>query len=94
MNLHNLITNIQICDKEVEEHFTQEAYAGYKVGKREMRSDAAELALKAEARIEELEEMLRWYVEEDEINEGDPENEYWVEGKHKAMKLLGMEIEE
>ena len=42
----------------------------------------------------ELEEMLRWYVEEDEINEGDPENEYWVDGKHKAMKLLGMEIEE
>ena len=38
--------------------------------------------------------MLRWYVEEDEINEGDPENEYWVDGKHKAMKLLGMEIEE
>lgn len=53
-----------------------------------------ELSLKADARIEELEEMLRWYVEEDEINEGDPENEYWVEGKHKAMKILGMEIEE
>lgn len=44
--------------------------------------------------IKELEEMLRWYVEEDEINEGDPENEYWVDGKHKAMKLLGMEIKE
>lgn len=38
--------------------------------------------------------MLRWYVEEDEINEGDPENEYWVKGKYKAMKLLGMGIEE
>lgn len=47
-----------------------------------------------QARIKELEEMLRWYVEEDEINEFDPENEYWVEGKHKAMNLLGMEIEE
>lgn len=41
-----------------------------------------------------LEEMLKWYVEEDEIHEGDPENQYWIDGKHKAMKLLGMEIEE
>ena len=48
----------------------------------------------SESYIKELEEMLRWYVEEDEVNEGDPENEYWVKGKHKAMKLLGMEIEE
>jgi hypothetical protein len=45
-------------------------------------------------RIDDLEEMLRWYVEEDEINEGDPENQYWIDGKHKAMKLLGIEIEE
>ena len=50
--------------------------------------------LKAEARIEELEEMLKWYIEEDEIHEGDPENQYWIDGKHKAMKLLGMEIGE
>lgn len=45
-------------------------------------------------RIKELEEMLKWYIEEDEIHEGDPENQYWIDGKHKAMKLLGMEIEE
>lgn len=45
-------------------------------------------------RIDELEDMLRWYVQEDEIHEGDPENQYWIDGKHKAMKLLGMEIEE
>jgi len=38
--------------------------------------------------IDQLEEMLQWYVDEDEINEGDPENEYWTEGKHKAIKLL------
>lgn len=55
-------------------------------------TEAAELSLKAEARIEELEEMLKWYIEEDEIHEGDPENQYWIDGKHKAMKLLGMEI--
>lgn len=48
----------------------------------------AELSLKAEARIEKLEEMLQWYVDEDEIHEGDPENQYWIDGKHKAMKLL------
>lgn len=44
--------------------------------------------------VSELEEMLKWYVEEDEINEGDPDNQYWIDGKHKAMKLLGMEIGE
>ena len=44
-------------------------------------------------RINKLEEMLRWYVEEDEIHGGDPENRYWIDGKHKAMKLLGTEIE-
>ena len=42
-------------------------------------------------RIQALEEVLKWYVEEDEINQGDPENQYWIDGKHKAMKLLGME---
>lgn len=44
-------------------------------------------------RIKALEDMLRWYVEEDEINESDPENQYWIDGKHKAMKLLGMGVE-
>lgn len=48
----------------------------------------------SEGYVKELEELLRWYVDEDEINEGAPENEYWIEGKHKAMKLLGMEIGE
>lgn len=47
-----------------------------------------------EAYIEGLEEKLKWYIEEDEIHEGDPENQYWIDGKHKAMKLLGMEVEE
>lgn len=45
-------------------------------------------------RIRELEEMLRWYIEEDEINECDPENQYWIDGKHKAMRLLGMQVEQ
>lgn len=53
-----------------------------------------EQVVSQQKRITALEEMLKWYVEEDEINEGDPENQYWIDGKHKAMKLLGMEIEE
>lgn len=44
--------------------------------------------------VKELEEILRWYIEEDEINECDPENQYWIDGKHKAMRLLGMPVEE
>lgn len=88
MDLHSEIMNIPTIVGTYNDEFC------YKLGHRDARHAAAELALKADARIEELEEMLRWYVEEDEINEGDPENEYWVEGKHKAIKLLGMEIEE
>lgn len=53
------IRKIQIEDEEIAQHFTKEAYAGYKVGKREMRESAAELSLKAEARIEELEDFIR-----------------------------------
>lgn len=44
--------------------------------------------------VSNLEEMLKWYIDTDEIHEGDPENQYWIDGKHKAMKLLGMEVEE
>jgi hypothetical protein len=46
-----------------------------------------------EDRIKELEEALRWYIDEDEINEHDPDNEYWVAGKYAAMELLGMEVD-
>lgn len=38
--------------------------------------------------IDELAQSLQWYVDEDEINEGDPENKYWVDGKHEAEALL------
>lgn len=44
-------------------------------------------------RIKELEESLRWYIETDEVNECEPENQYWTDGKHDTMKLLGMEVE-
>ncbi len=38
--------------------------------------------------IDQLAEMLQWYVDEDEIIEGMEGNEYWVEGKQKAVALL------
>jgi hypothetical protein len=43
------------------------------------------------AKIDELESCLRWYVEEDDTNMTQPSNEYWIEGKHRAMRALGME---
>lgn len=93
MNLHNQIMNIPVPSDFDYADFPNKVYA-YKSGHHDARHAAAELSLKAEARIEELEEMLKWYIEEDEIHEGDPENQYWIDGKHKAMKLLGMEVEE
>ncbi len=45
------------------------------------------------AKIEELESCLRWYVEEDDTNMTQPGNERWIEGKHRAMRALGMEVE-
>lgn len=94
MSLHNEIMNIQTKEKDLESAMGCEARYAYRLGHRDARHAAAELSLKSEARIEALEEILRWYVEEDEINEWQEGNEYWVEGKHKAMRLLGMEIEE
>jgi len=38
----------------------------------------------------ELVEALKWYVAEDDINESDPENEYWVAGKKRAQEILKM----
>lgn len=94
MNLHNEIMNIPVDNRKHLDAVSGAGAAAYKFGHRDARHSAAELSLKADARIEELEEMLLWYVEEDEIHEGDHENQYWIDGKHKAMKLLGMGIEE
>lgn len=45
--------------------------------------------------IEELIKCLQWYVDEDEVIEGeakgvnwDEENAYWIEGKNKAIKAI------
>ena len=52
MNLHNEIMNIQIKDDH-------DAYMSYKIGHRDARHAAAELSLKAQARIEELENAVK-----------------------------------
>lgn len=44
--------------------------------------------------IKELKECLAWYIKEDDVQEGDPHNQYWIDGKYRAMKALGIEIEE
>jgi hypothetical protein len=38
--------------------------------------------------IKELTECLEWYVEEDDVIEGDSENSYWIKGKAKAISAL------
>jgi NTP pyrophosphatase (non-canonical NTP hydrolase) len=38
----------------------------------------------------ELHSCLKWYIQEDDTIEGedwDKENEYWIEGKHKAIRI-------
>ena len=39
--------------------------------------------------IDELVQSLQWYVDEDEINECDEMNSYWISGKHAAEELIG-----
>lgn len=59
MNLHNEIMNIQIdTNKIVPKHISPVGNHAYKEGHRDARHAAAELSLKAESRIKELEEQL------------------------------------
>lgn len=46
------------------------------------------LGLRAECN--EARVLLRWYVENDDTNEG-ADNEWWLEKKRQAKKLLGMD---
>jgi hypothetical protein len=61
MNLHNQIMNIQIDRVRMIDqlNFVSDYNTAYKLGHRDARHAAAELSLKAEARIEELEEVLK-----------------------------------
>jgi hypothetical protein len=80
----------------VQNHLTQQAEIARLT--RELAEERAKVArlrrLQNNAhltKIEELESCLRWYVEEDDVNMTQPGNEYWIEGKQRAMRALGME---
>lgn len=64
MNLHNEIMNIAVDEKELQSRFYEEKWemVAYKLGHRDARHAAAELSLKAEAQIEELEAVLGKFV--------------------------------
>lgn len=59
MDLHSEIMNIKVDDDHELDH---DAYISYKLGHRDARHAAAELSLKADARIEELEYSLHWIL--------------------------------
>ena len=40
----------------------------------------------AEGIDEELEDMLKWYVKQDEIIDESLRDDYWTQNKHKAIK--------
>lgn len=64
MDLHSEVMNIKV-DIKLKEEYTdvdgtvESDWYSYKLGHRDARHAAAELALKADARIEELEETLK-----------------------------------
>jgi hypothetical protein len=43
------------------------------------------------AEADEMEGCLIWYVREDDTNMGNPQNEFWIEGKRRALRALKME---
>lgn len=61
MDLHNEVMNIQIDEKETKARFPDEEweFKAYKLGHRDARHAAAELALKVDARIGKLETVLK-----------------------------------
>ena len=64
MNLHNDIMNIPVDNRKHLDAVSAAGAAAYKYGHRDARHAAAELSLKAEARIDELEEALRGLLNE------------------------------
>ena len=42
----------------------------------------------SEELVDKLVESLEWYVKNDDVNEGQPGNEFWVEGLNRARRLL------
>ena len=62
MNLHNEIMNIQVESEKIPQGKFDEL--PYKLGHRDARHAAAELSLKAEARVEELEKICKVHAED------------------------------
>lgn len=91
MNLHNQIMNICVNNKlredytDVDGEVSGEWYA-YKEGHHDARHTAAELSLKAEARIEELEETLKGLL--NEAHTATKPLHVYSEWSIKAHKLL------
>lgn len=88
MDLHSDIINIET--KKTLSHFvTFDEFMSYKTGHRDARHSAAELSLKAEARIEELEDMLSRLVKENDLAMPN-ENYQWVYSpmRVECLKLL------
>jgi hypothetical protein len=73
MNLHNEIMNIptEVDFADWSDHDRQ----SYKRGHRDARHSAAELSFKAEARIEELEEVIKAFLD-------------WTTNEHGTLSLL------
>lgn len=62
----------------------------------ELASRVVTTVKRLEQENQELRECLQWYIENDDTNEGgrwEDDNGYWLRGKRRAMKALGMEIE-
>ena len=68
MNLHNEIMNIPVpksVTRNLEHPDCKDMFSAhsYKIGHRDARHTAAELSLKAEARIEELAEVIKTFLD-------------------------------
>lgn len=88
MNLHSDIMNIQIDEEDLKANLPKASFAAYKVGHRDARHAAAELSLKAEARIEELEDMLSRLVKENDLAMPN-ENYQWI---YSPMRLECLKV--
>lgn len=64
MNLHSEIMNIPVDNRKHLDAVSSAGAAAYKIGHRDARHASAELSLKAEARIDELEVALKGLLNE------------------------------
>ena len=94
MNLHNEVMNIPVPKSVIhnlEHPDCKDMFSAhsYKIGHRDARHAAAELSLKAEARIEELEDMLSRLVKENDLAMPN-ENYQWLYSpmRVECLKLL------